>query len=335
MSDETRFDGVVDEIREALEHGASRALPPPDFRAVVDRAHHLDPSVVDETAVRAAAELAPVVPLRPRSGQDDARLDVFLQDVRAGLERSVEERRLRPIPRLPSPPRRRPAVAWTVTGLAAAAVLVLGLVSPRLMRPSRSGPSDRSAAGLQSEGAPVVHRARQRGSEDRPPQSAPSTDPTPPPPPIEPDDPPPELDPPVVRPRQSRAQPAETDLNAHLRRLDAEAQERWRAGDLHGAEERFREIVRLAGRGPMAELAYGDLFAIADRSRSVAARRRLWTRYLRRFPRGRFADDARAGLCRHAPAADRAACWDDYLRDMPTGSYRREAAADATAQEEP
>jgi len=46
------------------------------------------------------------------------------------------------------------------------------------------------------------------------------------------------------------------------------------------------------------------------------------------FPEGRFADDARAGLCRR-DASDRPACWRAYLEAFPEGSYRAQAEREA------
>jgi hypothetical protein len=114
------------------------------------------------------------------------------------------------------------------------------------------------------------------------------------------------------------------DLRAKIRELDDRAQRAWRAGEVGRAEELFEEIVRLAVRDPFVELAWSDLFAIAHAHHGDAKRLTQWKRYLRRFPRGRFADDARAGLCRighHDPAR----CWAQYLRDFPAGSFRAEA----------
>ncbi|MCA9711973.1 MAG: hypothetical protein KDK70_39420, partial [Myxococcales bacterium] len=110
-----------------------------------------------------------------------------------------------------------------------------------------------------------------------------------------------------------------------LQRLDAVASARLAAGDAAGAEEAYRAIVRKAGQSGLAELAYGDLFTLAHGRRDRAAQQRLWREYLDDFPRGRFADDARAGLCRSLGGEPQAECWTRYLDDFPTGAYHRQA----------
>ncbi len=125
----------------------------------------------------------------------------------------------------------------------------------------------------------------------------------------------------VRRPRASRGE----DLTARLQRLDDEAEALLRAGDLAGADERYVEIVAIGGARPAVEHAFVDRFGLARTRRDLASQRRLWRAYLERFPRGSFADDARAGLCRSEDAATRAACWSGYLADFPAGAHRGEA----------
>jgi hypothetical protein len=105
--------------------------------------------------------------------------------------------------------------------------------------------------------------------------------------------------------------------------LEREANEAWRAGRLDAAESAFRRIIALDKKGSWGESAYGELFTLQrQRGRSSVG---LWKAYLRRFPAGRFADDARAGLCRRASGEQKVACWSDYLEAMPRGSFRRQA----------
>ncbi len=113
---------------------------------------------------------------------------------------------------------------------------------------------------------------------------------------------------------------------ARLARLDRLAREAWRAGDLARAERLFRVLVAEGGRTRWAELALGDLFVLADqRGASRSRRRGYFRRYLARFPRGRFAAEARAGLCRLETGEAAARCWRDYLAHHPAGAHAAEA----------
>lgn len=132
--------------------------------------------------------------------------------------------------------------------------------------------------------------------------------------------------------RRGRSQEATAPSAPTLDELDAEAHAAWRRGDLAAAESAFRAIVTRAGRGKLADLAYGDLFTLARQKKAPAREVALWREYLRTFPRGRFADDARAGLCRRAAEGDeRRACWDAYLQAMPEGAHRGQARRELEA----
>lgn len=116
-----------------------------------------------------------------------------------------------------------------------------------------------------------------------------------------------------------RVPPRGATLEARLAELDERARAAWRAGSLSKAEALFRKIIKMGGKHRLAELAYGDLFALtAQRHRPLAP---VWRGYLRRFPRGRYAEDARAGLCRLGPKADSDACWAAYRDDFPRGTH--------------
>ena len=133
-------------------------------------------------------------------------------------------------------------------------------------------------------------------------------------------------------PAASRRRSARTEgegLAARLRRLDDEAEAMLAAGDLAGADERYVEIAAIGGARPEVEHAFADRFGLARARRDASSQRRLWQAYLERFPRGSFADDARAGLCRSEPEPKRGACWAGYLEAVPDGAYRREAEAEA------
>ncbi len=111
------------------------------------------------------------------------------------------------------------------------------------------------------------------------------------------------------------------DLDA----LEAEAEDLWRAGDRAGAEALLRKIIRLSRARRRADLAYGDLFTITRQLYGREREAEVWREYLARFPRGRYADDARAGLCRRESASEARACWSRYMLDFPSGTHRDEA----------
>lgn len=99
-------------------------------------------------------------------------------------------------------------------------------------------------------------------------------------------------------------------LDERLEALDARAQQRWGAGDLAGAQRDFRKIVAQGGRRKRVQLAYAELFALArQRGQDLSG---LWREYLRKFPKGRYAQDASAGLCRAKAPAERSTCWDEH-----------------------
>ncbi|MFO0633071.1 MAG: hypothetical protein U0168_09500 [Nannocystaceae bacterium] len=145
--------------------------------------------------------------------------------------------------------------------------------------------------------------------------------------------PPAPLDPPAATPSKPRraAKPAgepappQPSLAERLAALDDEAHAAWKVGDLATAEAKFEALIDLAGTSRLADLAYGDLFTLARRRGDGEREASLWRAYLERFAHGRFADDARAGLCRRAQGEAQRSCWREYLEDMPQGSYRDKA----------
>ncbi len=318
----------------------------PDFAAVIASAHQRAPEAVPAAWVEEAEALAPVVALhRPRGeeGIDEAGLDALIDEARELAEQDVAARRMAGIPPLPSiadTPRPARATGWIAGAVALAAVIAgLVVVGPRVLDAlvdgarSEARVGDRQAEYLEKddEGTGQADAARPRLERSEPTGTVGEAIAVPSEEEHESSSHEPsettkltpsakvERDPTSPRARKHRS------LGDRVAALDDEAQARWAAGELEAAEEAFRAIIELAGRSRYADLAYGDLFTLAHQRGDVAAERALWSEYLVDFPSGRFADDARAGLCRRASADERAACWQAYLDDFPHGVYRRAA----------
>jgi hypothetical protein len=107
--------------------------------------------------------------------------------------------------------------------------------------------------------------------------------------------------------------------------LDRAAREAWRRGDVEEARALLTALVRSDADASRVELAYGDLFVLTRRAGDAEELARLWGTYLALFPRGLYAEDARAGLCRRAAGAQRRVCWDLYLETWPEGAHSGEA----------
>ncbi|MEX1368482.1 MAG: hypothetical protein AB1Z98_35450 [Nannocystaceae bacterium] len=320
----------VDEVVVAMERRIAGAQAQPDFLDVVTRARELDPEAFGPETLELAEELEQGYASADELGDDDERavLDAWIEDVRGGVERRVQQRRQQPIPALPVRSRRRGA--WWVAGAVAASLLLAlgvsrlvgtsvtpravaldqalrlsepggtsgGMATPRGGSPARSGRSARVAPS-EPDVAPLPSVQLVESEGESTVESGPE-------------------------PAGRRAGPTRAD---ELARLAEQAQAQWRAGHRDEAVRLFSRIVDRGGRGRAAEMAYGDLFTLAYQQRDATAQRRWWRSYLRRFPRGRFADDARAGLCRTGAEGRRAECWAAYLEDLPHGSYRAEATA--------
>lgn len=337
--------------RELAESGAM-----PDLAASVARAHAIDPAAVPALAVRETAELAPIAQLRPKSRRsttvpenmsDRTALAPFTAALQAQLEADLPRAIHRgaiasasgPGPAVASIDRasRRRTIVATVVALAAAVLVTFGLGGGFEAQLGRPGAIPGAAAlAAQRSDAALTHTFD-------PPAAAPKPDTDPPPVPEDSRDRPvpkdsletapapvPKDSQPDVRPRPRRTpkpdttpQPAPAPAEDPLAALDREAQVLWQQGQLQGAADKFAEIVQRAPGSRAAEAAYGDLFALERRLGGDAVS--LWRAYLRQFPRGRYADDARAGVCRREPKAARGACWTDYLAAHPDGAHRREA----------
>jgi len=310
---------LIDDVRDTVRRGAGSI--PPDFAGALARARALapdsvgastdvdDPAVID---IRGGDRGTPVA---------EAALDAMVEDSRASVLRMVADQRMRSIPAAPLPQRRRSPSRWVVGGLLAAAALVVAIGGYRFVELAREREPSATAdqafhldASDDQDGS-VVEVAPAPSSVAPTPKAVPALGPAP-------------LEPTIAAPRTDsaktivrRAAGLEGD---ELRRLASEAHALWKKGDLRGAEQRFESITKKGGRNVQVELAWADLFSLARQSGNASRRVTRWKAYLAAFPRGRFADDARAGLCR---ANKDAKCWTAYLRDLPKGSYRAEAEA--------
>lgn len=310
----------------------------PDFAAVVEAAHARDPKLVPFAALVEAQDLAPIVPLGDSSSRlsstQNAEFMALLSDARA--EAIADAAAARPT-KAPVPPAR-----WSrrwLWGLAAAAAVLLAVSAQSILATrqtasrdaatqapwwERAADSAREAEHLTPEPAPRPSRQHQSQPEPTPeplPEVTPDPLPEPEPAPILTPEPTPAE--PVQK--TSKPRPARETAADKLRRLDAEAEAAWQSGDYTGAERRYREILSLAPGSRAADLSYGDLFALSRQRSGPDAELALWREYLAVFPRGRYADDARAGLCRRAAPGERAACWQQYLADFPAGVHRTQA----------
>ncbi len=346
---EPQADRALDDFLDAASDEAeSGTYARPSFAAVLGRAHRLDPGVMPPPSM-------PGPPDRP--AHDDsaivAAIAPFVQAARTIAEYDAVAQQHAAPPGLPRR-RRSSMIRWVALGstlaAAAAVVLLFGLLDVRsALRDSAQRDGSQSMDQVDAErrvleaetggdelpgivpprprrrtGAALGSRVPSVPAFVLPEEAAPLealVEPT-----IVPDEAAP-LEPPARDSTPVAVAPVERrrPTPQALRRLDERAQDRLAAGDLSGADKAYRALVKQGGRSGLAELAYGDLFTLAHRRGKTSTQRKLWRQYLRKFPRGRFADDARAGLCRNAPSSERTGCWEHYLDDFPTGAYHRQA----------
>ncbi|MEM7154452.1 MAG: hypothetical protein AAF799_16515 [Myxococcota bacterium] len=322
----TASEAWLDDAREAIERRIDASGATPDFLDVVTRAHALDPKAVPESMLEQADALAPVIELdeeRERGADpDEQRLDEWLGDVRSAMDRRVEARKYGPTPAL-IVPRRDRRMVWWVGGAVAAAVALAFAIVPMVnsMSLRTADPSEQALHIKESSGTTGTVQEQEPAAEPLRPRRtrSPVVEPEPEPEPV------PEVveAEPEPEPSSSRSRPRRDRFAA----LADRAQTYWREGQRDEAQRVFVRITKEAGRSRAAEMAYADLFTLAHQARDEKAQRRWWRAYLRRFPHGRFADDARAGLCRSEASGKRTECWSEYLHDFPRGSFRAEAKA--------
>lgn len=349
MTTGDRLDAMLAGVREEVRARADAGGRVRDFATMMARAHALDPTAVPEAMVADAGRFARVVTLRKQapvredmergsgrrrgvSGLAAAAAALLLA---AGLYGAVHSARQQA-----ETPAASAAPLMGSTGPASAAVTGEG---PRAQGPGRAGRAHGAVAGGGGEeelpGAiavdvdedmseEAVSREDAGGAESRAPigtgdvlkdssgQSGPgatvgagknSVD--------------------VQKNRLGRRPPAARGASEQAwEALDRAAREAWRRGDVVEARALLGALVRSDAEASRVELAYGDLFVLARRSGDTGELSRLWRAYLARFPRGIYAEDARAGLCRRATTeARRTACWELYLETWPEGVHADEA----------
>jgi len=317
----------LQEAQAGLELRVEESPPQMDLQESVERAHGQDPDAVPESIVEATRD-PDLLPSAEEwsAAEESPQLGVFVSDVAEHIESWVEARRLVPLPPLVLPAsssgadsgsgRRSVLVAAGVFVAAAAAVLLLifGTDLTGLSADEAAPPTEAVMSSVPvGNSVEPVEQGRSR-VEQRSPTLKPKAVETPP----------------TVDPNADSAQPV-TDTrkprtaapkSVPLAELDRRAQALWGKGEVREAQALLEEIVRRGGKSKYAELAFGDLFTMAHSDRGSRGQSRLWRRYLARFPKGKYADDARASLCRAASGSE---CWDAYLRDWPRGAHRSEA----------
>ena len=314
-----QLEAFEEALREELDARLDRA-PERDFLDVVGRVRDMALEATD------GALLAEYRALDEDEDEDDApelsdadarQLEAINDDVRLMLDAALEDRRLAPIPAAALPKKRR-AWGWAA---AAAVVLFAGVAGATLAQSYLTATDTSEDLATQAEDERVLVPT---GGVTHQPAAPQRTIDAAEPAIVEPD-PDSALTPPSEPPTPPEPRPTPPTSDQRLEALDAEAYALFRAGNLRGAQKKFERIVKIGGRSEYAEIAYGELFAIARQLDGTAKQDKLWRSYLRRFPRGRYADGARAGLCRRAEGQARTTCWTRYLKKHPKGAARGEA----------
>ncbi len=251
----------------------------------------------------------------------DAELAVFADALRHEVEGDVEDRAMHPAtpPVEEAPARRR---AWAILGVLAAAVVAV--VAVDALRPD--------VAQLDAEATPGSMASKtvdalaeddawtKAAEESKRPEVAPKPRSGPRPEAV------PEAAPTLEIEAEPESRPApRAKRRPTLDELERDAMAAWKAGELARAESLLRVIIGRAGRGTKAELAYGDLFSLAKQRGGATQQTKVWRQYLEKFPNGRHADDARAGLCMRASGEAASKCWAKYLDKHPRGAHASRA----------
>lgn len=306
-------EGSGTEIRDWLDEVSE--TPPGDFSDVLQRAQELGGVQLSAQDMEDASRL-PADEDELRARLSFGNLEDFLDAAAAFV---AEQGSREPPPMRGGVPRRR---GWASLGAGMAAVAAVAAVlvwwslprdalAPADADSAYAAAADRSDASAQAQSVdqrPALRQVARPTPAVGPPQGG---EPTP-----EALSETPDAATPRVRPTPPRPS---------LEALDAEARAAWRSGELDRARRLFERLVSRGRSSERADVAYGDLFTLARRQGDDAALHRYWKRYVRRFPKGRYIDDAQAGLCRAAIGGARTRCWERYLKTRPRGTYLEDA----------
>lgn len=309
------FGPVVDAYRASIDEQLERAdSPQPDLAAVLTRARQLGSTMT--------ADAEPEALGIDEDPEASAALADFVDAYRQQRDHEVDAAAP------PRPSGKRLSRVTVVLGLVAAAAIAVWALGS--LRGSWVGSTPEEPSGQQAvDAAASGGRGHGGFAASQQPPLAPRTTVREAKPPIESEpgllpevDPEPEAepDPPALEPAPSRPTKAARSVEQRIETLDAEARRAWRRGDLAKAERKFRALIDIGKRRRAAEVAYGDLFAVVKQRRHSLVP--VWNAYLRRFPKGRFAEDASAGLCGAATGDARSICWDRYREKFPRGRHQ-------------
>jgi len=295
------FSGRLDE---AIEDEA----PPADLAAVLERARELSASVPEDETIEAEGEEQTPAAIAEA-------LTPFVLAYRGQLNARVGDVAMPPRPGGHSQTPMR-VTLWIAGGALAAAMLLVWVVgelrgSDRAV--AQDGPGVQAVDAVRESNAGGSAKTRVEPVVKRPRKVAPKREVVPIEEPIAEVPEEPEA---VVEPDP---EPKQT-LGERIDELDARARRKWRAGDRESAERIFRKIIAIGGRRRAVQVAYGDLFALVRQQGNDPSS--LWRAYLKRFPKGRFAADAKAGLCRRASGQARNDCWAEYRERFPDGNHQ-------------
>lgn len=299
-----RLDPFVEGYRSRLDTAvADREIP--DLDVVVRRAAVLNPDAVPLDFDGVASE---------RDPEYVAALSPLVQAYRERLDEQIE------VSSGACAPRSRVRPWMLVASLAAAALVVVwGVGELRAVRAQQHDDAQARSAAVDASQREVADGQASERQVQRVPSrtqrraTAPRVEPVTPQAPDVPQVPGAATDKPVAINKK-------LDRDERIAALDAQARRAWKEGDRGTAQRRFRTIVKIGGRRKAVEIAFAELFSLVRQQgkQPVAD----WKAYLRRFPQGRYAADAHAGLCSAIAAAERDACWERYRQRFPGGKHR-------------